>query len=77
MIITVDLTVQRVLAFVRSRFICDIFNIYLEREWPTSCDSMGIPIDEFYLYNLNFTNDRVLFAQNAYGYGIFILKRLT
>jgi len=39
------------------------------------CDSMGLSIDEFYLYALSF-DTQVVFAQDAYDME-FILKRLN
>jgi len=45
-----------------------LFNILPRKdtEWRESCGDMGFPIDKFYLYTLSFTDDQVVFIQDAY-----------
>lgn len=55
-----------------------LFNIYIEialRRWKRSCQGMGIPIDNAYLFNLNFADDQAILAQDAYDME-FMLRRL-
>ena len=44
-----------------------LFKIYLERvlrNWKKKCQPMGIPIQNTYVYSLNFADDQVLLAQD-------------
>jgi hypothetical protein len=44
-----------------------LFKIYQERvlrNWKRKCQPMGIPIQNTYLYSLNFADDQVLLAQD-------------
>jgi len=44
-----------------------LFKIYLERvlrNWKRKCQPMGIPIQNTYVYSLNFADDQVLLAQD-------------
>jgi hypothetical protein len=44
-----------------------LFKIYLERvlrNWKRKCQPLGIPIQNTYVYSLNFVDGRVLLAQD-------------
>jgi hypothetical protein len=46
-----------------------LFNVYLERvpkSWKASCRGMGIPINDTSLFSLNYADDQIVLAQDAF-----------
>lgn len=55
-----------------------LFNLYIEcalEDWRRRVHGMGIPINDHHLYTLNFADDQIVMAQDAYDLE-FMLRRL-
>ncbi|XP_030761520.1 uncharacterized protein LOC115886487 [Sitophilus oryzae] len=56
-----------------------LFNLYLEvvlRDWKNRCGGMGVPVGDDCLVTLNFADDQVVIAQDAYNLE-FMMSRLN
>jgi hypothetical protein len=55
-----------------------LFNIYIERVlevWKRNCQGMGIPVNDRYLFTLNFADDQMVIAQDQFDLE-FMMRRL-